>query len=331
MKPIALLFSIVLALTTTACIGGGSRRMPLSDDTQDEGRIRFERNTTYDGQVLGILGEDEGRPTLTTARNSVDNGQSFRPRMPGHSGWSWTLLNTAQNSTTYAYAVISWANDDPTDYLAAGYWIHFPSHPPGYATVQAAGFIDGPEIDPASPPQLPMQGQATYSGFAGGTYFYLYGEGWGEDLAGTYGVEEYAATVTLTADFSANTLGGCIGCQGDIAIRRSHLHDLLGDEVRELKALPTDYELHLGAVAFNPDGTFELPDVTVMHPERTITQSEGFWGGGFSNIPDSAGNPRLVAGFSEAEFEEADGSLGSFWGMFNGLSTSWLAGENEEP
>ena len=101
--------------------------------------------------------------------------------------------------------------------------------------------------------------------------------------------------------------------------------------MRELKALPTDYELHLGAVAFNPDGTFELPDVTVMHPERTITQSEGFWGGGFSNIPDSAGNPRLVAGFSDAEFEEADGSLGSFWGMFNGLSTSWLAGENEEP
>ncbi len=147
----------------------------------------------------------------------------------------------------------------------------------------------------------------------------------------TYGVEEHAATVTLTADFSANTLSGCIGCQGDIAIRRLHLHDLLGDEVRQLEALPTDYELHLGTVTFNPDGTFELPDVTVMHPERTITQSEGFWGGGFSNTPDSAGNPRLVAGFSDAEFEEADGSRGSFWGMFNGLSTTWLTGESQEP
>ena len=331
MKPIALLFSIVLALTTTACIGGGSRRMPLSDGPQDEGQIRFERNTTYDGQVLSILGEDEGRPTLTTVRNSVDNGEPFRPVMPGHSGWSWTLVNTAQDSTTYAYAAISWANDNPTDYLAAGYWIHYPSHPPSHATVEAAGFIDGPEIDPASHPQLPMQGQATYSGFAGGTYFYLYGTDWGEYLAGTYGVEEYAATVTLTADFSANTLSGCIGCQGDIEIRRSHLHALLGDEVRQLEALPADYELHLGAVTFNPDGTFERPDVTVMHPERTITQSEGFWGGGFSNIPDPAGNPRLVAGFSDAEFKEADGSLGSFWGMFNGLSTSWLAGENQEP
>ena len=331
MKPTALLFSIALALMTTACIGGGSSRMPLSDDAQNEGRIRFERNTTYNGQVLTILGE-EGRPALTTARNAVDVGEPFRPAMPGHSGWSWTLLNTAQDSTTYAYAVISWDDDSPTDYLAAGYWIHFPSHPPGYATVEAAGFIDGPELDVSNPPQLPLQGQATYRGFAGGTYVYKYGESWGEELANTYDAEEYAATVTLTADFAANTLSGCIGCLGDIAIRRSHLQQLLGDEAQELAASPADYELHLGAVSFNPeDGTFENLDVTVMHPERTITQSEGFWGGGFSNIPDSAGNPRLVAGFSDAEFEEADGSLGSFWGMFNGLSTSWFAGQSQEP
>ena len=140
-------FSVILALTTIACTGSG-RRMPLPDELQ-EGRIRFERNTNYDGQVLSILGEDGGRPTLTTARNAVDAGEPFRPLMPGHSGWSWTLLNTAQNSTTYAYVVISWANDDPTDYLAAGYWIHFPSYPGQYATVEAAGFIDGPEIGPA--------------------------------------------------------------------------------------------------------------------------------------------------------------------------------------
>ena len=171
------------------------------DDAQAEGRIRFERNTAYDGQVLSILGEDGGRPTLTTARNAVDAGEAFRPIMPGHSGWSWTLLNTAQDSTTYAYAVISWANDNPTDYLAAGYWIHYPTYPFDYTAIEAAGFIDGPEIDPMSPPHLPMQGQATYSGFAGGSYRYLYGASWGEALAGTYGIEEYAATVTLTADF----------------------------------------------------------------------------------------------------------------------------------
>ena len=324
MKSVALFISIVLALMTVACTGSSSRR-PAVDEAVQEGRIRFVRNTTYDGQVLTILGEDGGRPELTTARNALDSGKPSRPAMPGHSGWAWTLFNTAQDSTTYAYAGVSWANDDPTDYLAAGYWLHYPSHPPDYATAEGAGFIDGPELDVSSPPQMPVQGQATYRGQAGGAYVYMYGESWGEELAGTYGVGDYVGTVTLTADFAANTLGGCIGCQGDIALWHSQLRELFGGPAREIHALPTDYELHLGAVSFNTeDGTFEHTDVTVRHPERTITQSGGFWGGQFSNIPDSAGNPRLAAGFSDAEFEEADGSVGSFWGMFNGLSTLWL-------
>ena len=110
---------------------------------------------------------DDSTTTLTTARNAVDNGKPFRPAMPGHSGWSWTLIDTTQDNTTYAYAVISWANDDPTNYLAAGYWIHYPSHPADPETVEAAGFIDGPKLDVSNPPQMPMQGRATYSGFAG--------------------------------------------------------------------------------------------------------------------------------------------------------------------
>lgn len=335
MQSIAFLLSMALALTTTACVGAGNRVSPSNDvQPQEEGQIRFIRNTTYDGRVLSldVVHQDESTTTLTTARNAVEVGEPVRPAMPAHAGWAWTLVNTAQDSTTYAYAAVSWANDDPTDYLAAGYWMHFPGHPPDPAMAEAAGFIDGPELDVSNPPHLPVQGQATYSGLAGGIYRYKYGDNWGAQLAGTFAVEGYAATVTLSADFSDNTLHGCIGCQGDIAIARSHLHLILGDRLRQLSALPTDYELHLDAVSFNPDdGTFEHPAVTVKHPERTVTQSEGFWGGQFSNLPDADGNPRLVAGFSDAGFEEADGSSGSFWGMFNGLSTSWLAGASAAP
>ena len=39
-----------------------------------------------------------------------------------------------------------------------------------------------------------------------------------------------------------------------------------------------------------------------------------------SNIPDQVGNPRMVAGFSDAYFEESDGSAGSFFGTFVALS-----------
>ncbi|MCY4594311.1 MAG: hypothetical protein OXC19_05865 [Bryobacterales bacterium] len=53
---------------------------------------------------------------------------------------------------------------------------------------------------------------------------------------------------------------------------------------------------------------------------RQITQCCGFWGGTFSNKPDVAGNPRLIAGFADARFEEDDGSRGYFSGSFVGLS-----------
>lgn len=330
MKSVAFLFSIALAVMTTACAGGSDRKI----QPPEEGEIRYERNTTFDGQVLSVelTHADESTTTLTTARNAVNSGKPFRPAMPDHSGWSWALVNTAQDSTSYVYTRISWATDDPADYLAAGYWVHYPSHPSDPSTVEISGFIDGPELDViVNPAELPAQGQATYSGAAGGLYQYRYGADWGT-LSGILAMDEYEAIVTLTADFSDNTLRGCIGCEGDITIRQGQLHQHLSDAWRPLAAPLTDYELHLGAAPFNPDnGTFEHPDVTVRHPERTITQSAGFWGGGFSNRPDPAGNPRLVSGFSDALFEEADGSVGYFWGIFNGLSTSWLAGENQEP
>ena len=329
MKSIAFLFSIVLALTMTACTGSSSRMTPSEGE-----RINFERNTTYDGQALSVevFHRDGSTTTLTTARNAVDNGKPFRPLMPDHSGWSWTLVNTAQDATTYVYTKISWANDDPTDYLAAGYWLHYPSHPLDPSTAEVSGFIDGPELDViVNPPDLPAQGQATYIGPAGGLYQYRYGTDWGE-LAETFAMDEYEATATLTADFSDGTLRGCIGCEGDIIIRSGQLHQHLSDAVQPLAVPPTDYELHLGVASFNPDnGTFEHPDVTVKHPDRAITTLRGFWGGGFSNRPDLAGNPRLVSGFSDAVFEEADGSRGYFWGMFNGLSELWLDGESQAP
>ena len=138
-------------------------------------------------------------------------------------------------------------------------------------------------------------------------------------------LEEYEGVITLTADFANDTLSGCIGCVGELVIRRAHFGIFLGDEVRDVQAVAADYELHLGVTPFNPDGTFEHTDVEFRHSDRTITNSEGFWGGALSNIPDRDGNTRLVAGFSDAAFEESDGSAGEFYGTFVGLSESFRA------
>ena len=123
-------------------------------------------------------------------------------------------------------------------------------------------------------------------------------------------IDEYEGVITMTADFARNTVRGCIGCEGDLVTRRAHLGIFLGDEVRDVQSIAADYELHLGEAPFDPNGTFDHLDVTVKHPERTVIQSEGGWGGSLSNIPDQEGNPRLAAGFSDAVFEESDGSVG---------------------
>ena len=65
---------------------------------------------------------------------------------------------------------------------------------------------------------------------------------------------------------------------------------------------------------------FERDRVTLNHPDRTIVQTEGFWGGVFSSRQDTDGSPRLVVGFNGVSFVESDGSEGEFFGSFLGLS-----------
>ena len=65
-------------------------------------------------------------------------------------------------------------------------------------------------------------------------------------------------------------------------------------------------------------------DVTVVHPERTVTESSGYWDGRLSNRPAAGGHPRLVAGSSDVEFVEADGSRGQFRSLFTVFDESLL-------
>ncbi len=213
---------------------------------------------------------------------------------------------------------MSWDPVNPADYLMAGWWAEFPGqHPPelSFADYTGSTIVDGPEIDPANPPQLPVDGTASYVGHqAGGLYAYIPR---GDREAFT--LDEYEGIVTLTGDFGASTIGGCIGCVGDLVTRRAHFGLFLGQDVHDTEAQATGYELHLGETSINPDGTFENHAVRIRHPEREIADSLGRWGGRLSSVPDRAGIPRLSAGFSSAGFEESDGSVGSFVGIFVAL------------
>ncbi len=257
--------------------------------------------------------QDGHEASVKTTDDAIGTRPGETP-IPGHEARDWTFLKDAETGTTLAHALVSWDTGNPADYLMAGWWIQFPGqHLPelSLADSEQYAIVDGPEIDPANPPQLPLAGEATYTGSVGGAYRYV-PEG-DRDAAM---VEEHRGTITLSADFGSRTLSGCIGCVGELAAGRAHFGAVLGDEAPDGRALIADYELHLGAAAIGPEGNFEAADIAVRHPERTQVRTKGFWGGLFSNIPNVSGEPRLVAGFSSAVFSESDGGEAVIVGAF---------------
>ena len=58
----------------------------------------------------------------------------------------------------------------------AGWWAQFPGqqYPDlDFSESEQYAIVDGPGIDGAFPPDLPIEGQATYTGPAGGLYAYV--------------------------------------------------------------------------------------------------------------------------------------------------------------
>ena len=313
MKSISML--LVMSFLLTACMGsGGGPPAGVS--------IKLERNTEFDGEnLLFFVTLPDRTVASVNTRDDVIGVQPGVTPVPGHQARAWTFLKITDDATSVAHALVSWNPDDPADYLMAGWWARFPDQKPpvSFEGFQPFAIIDGPELDHGVVPQLPVDGTASYAGPAGGLYGYEAGSGWGEN-EGDFVLEEYQGTVTLTADFEDGTLKGCIGCVGDLATQRAHFGVFLGQEVSDLQGIAKDYELHLATAIIREDGMFDRDRVTLKHPERTVTLSEGFWGGALSSRQDTDGNPRLVMGFSGVYFEESDGSAGVLSGSFLGLS-----------
>ena len=322
----------IAVLLTTVILGGCSFAGGGGSIVQ----VEFERTTSFENNefVINTTQFDGTRVQLSTLHDAESTGP-FDTEMPGHVGRAWTLLQKNEQDAFMGYAVVSWNEEDPGDYLAAGWWMHFanqryPDIDPYHDDTDIYYFIDGPEIDPTNPPSLPAMGTASYSGGAGGQFLYKYGDNWSEDVQGKISSEEVTGIMTLTADFAAGTIEGCLGCVGDLTVQRQHLvsaFDRFEEEPVELLAHPKDYEVHFAPTEFSPEGLFETYEgVTVTHPERSVERiRSGFLAGHFSNRQDSAGNPRLVNGFGGAVFVEEDGSASMINAIFNALSEDFRA------
>lgn len=277
-------------------------------------------STSFDGTDLTIMvsREDGSALTLDTGTDHSDASEPAESPIAGHSAWSWSLVNIDEDGISAAIALITANDADSADYLTAGYWVHLAGDLTEltFTGAEIGAFVDGPELSLSSPPTLPMQGSASYYGPAGGAYALVHGMG-EAGIPGATEIGEFASTVELTADFAVNTIGGCVGCRDGVALF-GVLYDPETGEETDVFSQDSGYSLHLDATSFGANGTFGGEEMRLRHAVIDIISTTGAWGGQFSNIADSAGDPRLVAGTFGAEAVSAGGSQGAFLGSFIG-------------
>ena len=323
--------AVVLILSGCGSAGGGmdvAEPEPLPPVEIPELSPEPQPFRTATSFADGVLSIDVPTPggttrTLNTARDVDLTWGLFLPRpvQPNHSSREWILVDNHYDGRVLLYALASWNADDPADYLAAGWWLSYPPDVPfeAYQAATRGVFVDGPELDPASPPDLPLAGTATYVGGMGGLYTYHYGRAW-EELAGSTGVTEFTGQLSLTADFGEHRLTGCLGCLEPIETAPGrHLFPAVPWQGPDPAALPADYDVRFEA-SFGASGAFGDDAVIVAHPDRSVVRSAGTWQGQFSNVPDVDGNPRRVVGSTDVLFAEDDGSHGRFTGIFDALT-----------
>ena len=251
--------------------------------------------STFDGTDVTATLTRDGASTVTLDSADAYEQPDVLPsfvNLPGRSARIFGVFDRGTDGAVLGRLVVDWADDDPGDYLAGGYWLRAGTDPTAF---DVGVFVHGPELSLGDTPSLPISGSATYQGMSAGVYAVEYGV----DApalgipAGSQELGGFTATATLTADFSAGTIEGC--------------------EVDSV----VDFRLRLRSASFDRSaGTFGGTGVVLDHSYLPIAQSSGVWSGRFSNRADSDGNPRLAAGAFIGRGASARGTRAGFAGAF---------------
>ena len=228
-------------------------------------------STTFDGDTftLRVVRQSGADFVVTSNDPRVAFGEIVSSPLPDHTYLGNGLLfDYDTDESTITYVAVS------TDYLAGGYWIHFDGNVLGsnFTADEVGAFIDGPELDIDNRPTVPSQGLATYRGEAEGLY------GSHDASSGVNDIGVFNGDMELTANFSASTIYGCIGCSRGVYLNSD--------------TAPSGYLVRLGTTDIEDNGVYRGTSVMLQHPTVPIVSRSGAWGGMFSNQSNSDGDPR---------------------------------------
>ena len=286
-------------------------------------------STTFTGDrfTLTVRREDDSPLVFDTATDEAEQSLPGLSPVTGRQHRIGTIADATANSLAAAVTWVDWSSTDATDYLAGGYWLYvgIDLEAGDLADVEIGAFVDGPELSGSV--TMPVSGTASYSGITGGIYASKYGTDLPRGSAGSYGAGEYLGNISLTANFDTSSISGVID---QIDIYGSYLETPSGT-LQALDDLPqSGYQIMLDSLSITENGSFRGTGVRLDHPGLRMTHTDGAWGGRFSTLDDSSGNPRIVAGTYGGTARTAGASETAFIGAFYG-STELLENRPVQP
>ena len=276
-------------------------------------------DTSFDGEqfVLELNREDGSSSIVDTDTATYAVGVNLTPAQNLLSNRDAVLahtLSTTDSAWTIMGTFIEWEDDDFTNYLAGGYWIHADT---GTSGIEFGAFVDGPEYNQAV--TVPSSGRATYTGRSAGFYVATYGPGLpypeGTTVAG-----EFQGVFTMFADFDTSMVSGQVR-----NVEFTYESVLFpGGQAQENRTLtPTGYMLDMPATSFDSAGQFFGDNITLSHPAINFVETGGSWAGRFSEVDDANGFPRAAAGVHRGFGISESGSTALFVGAHYGSTEQY--------
>ena len=258
--------------------------------------------------------ELDSRADLEANLNGTEwmDGDEIAANWDGWSGNGWVLAKQDGDDVVVSLAYVAWKDDDVTNYLAGGYWIKG-NEAEGVTEMGTFGDAGPGSIfsyydDLNSSWMRPTSGTATYRGEAEGAYVGPDGDG---------GV--WWSMLMLNADFSTSSISGCAGCSAadPSGYERgiytySTIEDLIDDNWIE-----EGLYIGLESGIIGNDGSFVgTLKVRDFETDQALN-SQGKWGGLFSENSNPASSPEQVIGTLGGTAETNTGEYG-FVGVFLG-------------
>ena len=242
----------------------------------------------------------------------MDDGDSNFPQ--GWNGNGWVLSKQDGKDVVVALSYALWEDTDDTNYLAGGYWIKG-NEDDGVTEMGSFGdagegsifgYYDGQD----SSWQRPVTGTATYLGEAEGAYV---------DPTGDAGV--WWSLLRLDANFSNNSITGCVGCR-DAAAPTANPNETGIYTYTTIEDLKNDQwtfnDLYVsldGQNNINNDGGFEgTLKLFELNANKELA-STGKWGGLFSENSNASTSPSMLVGSLGGTTSQGHGFIGVFHGQ----------------